>query len=351
MYFVYRRCWCVMLFLAIIFLVASSFCLQCMDSVFETQDLLTYMAKIRVLRMEDVLSLKCVSKNAHKYISYKMIPDDAIQSMSFDLCSKIIINAAHNNDVDGVKKCIANNYDQRIEHCKLLGLPNKHSDDEILRICRGEFTQQNFSWLTFVYHAPHKPFLFNIVERAIDPNIKDQRGDSLLHAIARATSIDWKMAHFFELWLRNEHVNINEQNKNGDTALHLLLWMNKDNNEQYAERIISLLCHHNKIKFDIQNSFGETTFDIARRKQKEKVIEILSPFVACENNNTHSDNQKRKKARMVVLVKKRACYSQKNKSTPECKKKTTNYFVSLGCLFVVFFILVHKNIIFYNSMA
>lgn len=92
----------------------------------------------------------------------------------------------------------------------------------------------------------------------IDINHQDINGDTVLHINPE------------RYWLYKElKPDLNIQNNNGDTPLHIL--MRKSDN---TDIILSLI--HGGAKTDIKNNNDETALDIAVKNNNEKIIELLN---------------------------------------------------------------------------
>lgn len=130
---------------------------------------------------------------------------------------------------------------------------------------------QGFTPLMRVVMDENESKVEHLVDNGADVNIQNDDGDTALHM---ATRIGFVNGVAILLKLKNK-VNVNIQNEDGDTALHIA-GRNKD------EKIIRLLLEKgpDDIRADLKNQKGETFLSIAEKNG----IEIKANWVKVIGN-------------------------------------------------------------------
>ena len=95
-----------------------------------------------------------------------------------------------------------------------------------------------------------KEVLENILNKDVDFNIEDQEGNNIIMCLL-------KKKHYDLVFKYIDYVDINHQNKLGDTLMHMLFSIDYKN----VREIIDYILENKDFNFNIKNNLGETVLD------------------------------------------------------------------------------------------
>ncbi len=108
-------------------------------------------------------------------------------------------------------------------------------------------------------------------QKNIDVNLQDKLGDTALHmALKKGSKID-----LIEYILKNKNIDINLQDKSGNAALHLLAlkYFGYEN-----KRLLDNFLSYNHINLNLKNKSNETALDLAENEHNYAISNSLRQF-------------------------------------------------------------------------
>ncbi|XP_077306389.1 cyclin-dependent kinase 4 inhibitor C isoform X1 [Lithobates pipiens] len=140
---------------------------------------------------------------------------------------------------------------------------DQHTLEDLLRIAPNVDVPNRFGRTALQVMRLGCPAIASLLlGRGADPNLKDRLGFSVVHDTARAGFCDTMRI------LLDFHVDVNLQDNDGNTALHLAA-------KEGQLHMVQLLVLHTDSSMGHRNRNGETACDLARMYSREPVVQWL----------------------------------------------------------------------------
>lgn len=165
-----------------------------------------------------------------------------------------------------------------------------------------KFNLKNHSGNTILHKMLKKSLNFDIIqyliEKGADSNIKNNNNDSVLHILINFEDADEYSDKYGEKFINevkklmnlfiNNKCDINNQNNQGETALHQAVQMEID------KEIINYLLKFGA-KIDIKNKDNKSPLDLAKECKNKEILNLINSFISnIEGPSTVKIGKKRK---------------------------------------------------------